>query len=113
MHITLCFGCKGGNLVNKTTQQSISSTLSSIAPRYDIEKIYLFGSCARGEETEQSDIDLCVESGPTFSLFTAGSFVDDLESALNRSIDLVTERMLYAHVKAGMQQDRVLVYERT
>lgn len=51
----------------------------------------MFGSWARGEATEQSDIDILVEVDPTIGL----RFVDlanELESALGRRVDLVSRR---------------------
>lgn len=93
------------------TVQDIRRTVADFAPAYDISKAYLFGSCARGEATISSDVDLCLETGPNFSLFNAGSFVTELEQALGTNIDVVTEKSVYPHVKNGLLKDRVLVYE--
>ncbi len=47
----------------------IAEVTKSIASDFDIERIYLFGSYARNEATEASDIDLCLETGSTFFTF--------------------------------------------
>lgn len=90
----------------------IRETVSRVARDYDIDKVYLFGSYARGEADSASDIDLCLETGPTFSLFNAGDLARRLERTFDSSVDMVTERSLYDFVRAGCLQDRVLIYER-
>lgn len=94
------------------TLRDIKEAVRQAASAHDINKAYLFGSCARGEATESSDIDLCLETGPSFSLFSAGDFSSCLERALEAPVDVVTERSLYPFVREGMLKDRVLVYER-
>lgn len=59
-----------------------------------------------------SDVDLCLETGPTFSLFNAGGFASELEERLGTSVDIVTKRSCYQHVRENMLQERVLFYER-
>lgn len=90
----------------------IKRAVSDIAPAFDIDKVYLFGSYAREEATDESDIDLCIESGATFSLFSAGDFSHRLTASLGARIDVVTERSLYPFVRDGLMKDRVLLYER-
>ena len=87
----------------------IAEVTKSIASDFDIERIYLFGSYARNEATEASDIDLCLETGSTFSLFNAGAFVSALEDSL---IDMVSQDGLYEFAYKGYLRDRVLLYER-
>lgn len=89
----------------------ISEAMSQIASHYDIERVWLFGSFARGEANEQSDIDLCLETGPDFSLFDAGGVGFEVEQLLGRKVDIVAEDTLYPHVRECMLRDRVLVYE--
>lgn len=92
--------------------QSIEGALADIAPDYDVSRAYLFGSCARGEQHAGSDVDLCLETGPTFSLFSAGGLASELEEKLGASVDIVTERSCYQHVRENMLRERVLLYER-
>jgi hypothetical protein len=65
--------------------------------------VRLFGSVARGEDDEESDIDLLVELEPGRSLLDLGGLQYDLERLLGRRVDVVTER----GVKARMRE-RVL-----
>ena len=91
---------------------AIARAVNQAAPKYDIERVYLFGSFARGQASASSDVDLCLETGPSFSLFSAGGFGCEVESALGRRVDLVSEDILFPHVRASMLKERVLVYER-
>ena len=61
--------------------------------RYPISRLALFGSWARGEATDQSDVDLLVEVDPTIGLRFV-DLADELEAALGRRVDLVSRRAL-------------------
>lgn len=90
----------------------IRSAVSEAVSSHDVVKVYLFGSYARGEAGSESDVDLCLETGPTFSLFSAGDMASRLDESLGVPVDVVTERSLYPFVRESMLKDRVLVYER-
>ncbi len=55
----------------------------------------VFGSVARGEETAGSDVDLLVEMDETRSLLDTVGLVQDLQEALGRKVDVVTENALH------------------
>lgn len=57
---------------------------------FGVSHISLFGSFARGEETEESDIDLFVDMPP--DLHKLLSLIEFLEKKLNRKIDIVRKR---------------------
>ncbi len=63
----------------------------------------VFGSVARGEADERSDVDVLVEMEPGRSLFDLGGLQYELERLLGRPVDVVTERGLKARIR-----DRVL-----
>ena len=90
----------------------IQRAVSKAAERHDVRKVYLFGSYARGEAHGEGDLDLCLETGPAFSLFSAGKFSDALQRSLGIPINIVTERSLYPFVRESMMRERMLVYER-
>ncbi len=95
-----------------TQTECVAAVVSQVAPKYDIDRVYLFGSFARGEATEASDVDLCLETGPAFSLFSAGGFGYDVGTLLGRKVDVVSEDILFPNVRASMLRERVLIYER-
>jgi hypothetical protein len=66
-----------------------------IAERHGACDVRVFGSVARGDADEHSDIDLLVRTrGETSAWFPAG-LVADLERVLERKVDVVTEDGLY------------------
>ena len=56
--------------------------------------IRVFGSVARGEADEKSDVDFLVEMEPGRSLLDLGGLLMDLQDVLGRNVDVVTERCL-------------------
>lgn len=74
------------------TLEEISRRVRPVAEKYHLKAVYVFGSYARGEATEDSDIDLLVDTdgaGIT-SLLTLGGLYSDLEDTLKKEISLVT-----------------------
>jgi hypothetical protein len=66
-----------------------------LCARYGARNVRVFGSVARGEANETSDIDLLVEFEPGRSLLDQAGLVFDLETLLGRKVDVVTENGLY------------------
>lgn len=80
-----------------------------------IEKVYLFGSYARNEATEESDIDLRIETNMNapFTLYDVARFQKDLESRSGRETDVVTARVIKnANLADAIEREKVLLYER-
>ena len=79
-----------------------------------VQKAWLFGSYARGEETADSDVDLLFvpDMSSHFSLFTLGGMYMDLKELLGREVDLVPEGSLLPFATEGANQDKKLIYER-
>lgn len=76
------------------TFNELVNVISPIAERHNVSRVYLFGSYARGEADEQSDIDLRIEAPQLHTLFALGGLYADLEEALGKSLDLVTTEAL-------------------
>ena len=79
-----------------------------------VKKAWLFGSCSRGEEREDSDIDILVEynDSDSISLMTISRIINSLSKQLNRKIDLVEEGCLLPFAKMSVEKDKQLIYER-
>lgn len=58
--------------------------------KYGIEKLALFGSVARGEQREGSDVDVCVKSRNPMDFFTLGDLREELEALFQTKVDLLT-----------------------
>lgn len=78
------------------TIQEIQDLVTPIIRKYNIPAMYLFGSYARGEATEESDIDFLVDTTGTelTSLLRLGALYCDLEEVLCKKIDLITVRAI-------------------
>ncbi len=66
-----------------------------VAARHGARNVRLFGSVARGEAGEKSDIDLLVEFEPGRSLLDHAGLMVELEELLGRKVDVVSEQSLY------------------
>jgi predicted nucleotidyltransferase len=70
-----------------------------VCAKYGAYNVRLFGSVARGEADELSDIDFLVELEPGRSLFDLGGLQYDLERLLGCRVDVVTERGLKPRIR--------------
>jgi uncharacterized protein len=71
----------------------------AIAARHGADNVRVFGSVARGEDTDDSDIDLLVSMGEHRTLYDLIGFKQDVEQLLNRKADVLTENALHHHIK--------------
>lgn len=87
------------------TLQEIKSKVLPILVKYRIPAMYLFGSYARGDATEDSDIDFLIDTTGTelTSLLRLGALYCDLEEAFQKSIDLITVRSIMQ--ESSMESD--------
>ena len=86
--------------------------IAEICERNDIEFCALFGSFARGEATETSDIDLLVRfSKPSGWKFFG--IAEDLQEVLGKKVDLATEKMLNIRIRESVLRDVRIIYEET
>jgi uncharacterized protein len=74
-----------------------------IATRYGAYNVRIFGSVARGEADQDSDIDFLVEMEPGRSLFDLGGLLYDLREYLGMEVDVITVKGLRIRIR-----DRVL-----
>lgn len=94
----------------KYSIQELKEIVAPLAARYGAERIYLFGSYARGENTENSDIDLRIDKESIRGLALAGLLVD-LEDALGIPVDLIPTTSLDERFLTSIHSDEVLLYE--
>ena len=69
----------------------IKEITEPIFKQYDIEKAYIFGSYARGDFNENSDIDIIIVAKNIKSLLIIGAILEALKQALNKEVDLIEE----------------------
>lgn len=78
-----------------------------VCAKYGARHVRVFGSLARRESDERSDVDLLVEMEPGRSLFDLGGLQYELEQLLGRPVDVVTERGLKARIRERVLQEAV------
>ena len=78
------------------TLEEIRSRTQPIIQKYRIPAMYIFGSYARGQATEDSDLDFLVDTTGTdlTSLLRLGALYCDLENAFEKRVDLITVRSI-------------------
>ena len=92
------------------TLSEIKTVVSRLAKQYGAERIYLFGSYARGDMTNSSDIDLRIDKGNIRGFQLAGLLLD-LEDSLGVPVDLVPTTSLDPRFLDSIRKDEVLLYE--
>lgn len=70
-----------------------------LAARYGVSDVRVFGSLARDDGDDASDLDLLVTPDPRTSLFQMGGLLADVEAIVGRPVDLVSERALSPHIR--------------
>ena len=74
------------------TIQAKRDDLYAVAKKHKAEKLWVFGSCARKEETSDSDVDLLVQFSSGASLFDQGGLSHSIGQILGRGVDIVDLR---------------------
>lgn len=79
-----------------------------------VDKVWLFGSYARGDQSSDSDIDLLIrfKEGQIPSLLKYAGMVIELEELFNLHVDLVKDDTVYPEIAPFIEKDKVLIYER-
>ena len=100
--------------MNAIATKTFQNKLNSFFPAYPVEKAWLFGSYARGEETDNSDVDILVrfDENAKISLFDYIGIKLDLEENLQKKVELVEDGYLLQYAKETADKDKILIYER-
>jgi predicted nucleotidyltransferase len=71
----------------------------ALAAQYGVLNVRVFGSMARDDANDASDIDLLVDAPPGTSGFTLGALLMDLQDVFGRRVDVVTENALHPAIR--------------
>ncbi|MDR1632324.1 MAG: nucleotidyltransferase domain-containing protein [Dysgonamonadaceae bacterium] len=95
-------------------QQTLIKKLQNFFPAYPVEKAWVFGSYARGEQTRKSDVDILVkfDENAEISLFDHIRIRHKLQDLLHKKIDLVEEGCIKKFAQQSVEEDKILIYER-
>ena len=93
----------------------IREIIAPVLQKHGVDRVYLFGSYARGDADENSDVDLCVDASRLRGMFALGSLYADLEDALDKPLDLLTLNSMQYNQDEGfkntVQKEQVLIYD--
>ena len=85
--------------------------LIEICRKNDVTRIGVFGSSARGDATEGSDIDLIVEFSKRKSLLAVVALERKISAVIGRKVDLLTEAALSPYLRGRILQELQVIYE--
>jgi predicted nucleotidyltransferase len=83
------------------------AAIAEIAARHGARQVRVFGSVARGEADEESDLDLLVAMEPGRGLFDMGALLIELEQLLGCSVDIVTEAGMHDAMRERVLREAV------
>jgi len=92
----------------------LTKMISTYLSNQPVERAWIYGSYSRGEETDESDIDLLVvfDEKANVSLLRHAKMIVDLEKILNKRVDMVTDGNLLPFAQKSANKDKILIYER-
>mgnify|MGYP004473946125 CR=1 FL=1 len=92
------------------TIEEIRALVAPIAQAYGVERIYLFGSYARGEATPESDLDFRIDRGRVRG-FQLGGLYNAISDILHKPIDLISSDCLDSEFRNEISPEEVMIYE--
>jgi len=92
------------------SQSQIDVIVKSMLP-YNPVRIGIFGSVARNEDTEKSDIDILYSFKDIIVFSKFLNLKEHLEKELTKEIDLIDERFVHPKMKPYIMNDLILIYE--
>ena len=100
-------------MTDNQTIQTLQAAISPIAAMYGVERMYLFGSRARGDNRPDSDYDFLITKGNVTTLWRMASLWEDMEEAFQAPVDVITDTSSDNNLLAEAKKDAVLLYEQT
>jgi len=92
---------------------TMTERIVPVLKRTPVTKAYLFGSMARGEADEKSDVDVLIEAPiKGFSLLDLAGLISDLTEVCGRKVDVVPTDSVSKYIRPYVEHDKVLFYER-
>lgn len=93
------------------TMEEIKQKSVPLAKKYGIKRLGLFGSYARGEARDDSDLDFLIDTGKMRGLIQYMGFVLDLEDEFGCHVDVVTDGIEDKDFLNTIKKDEVVLYE--
>jgi len=94
----------------KLSIEELKTVVAPVAEKYGVDRVYLFGSVARGDCDENSDYDFYIEKGKIRSAIILSEFFLDLRDAVGSEIDLISTRSVRPELMNRIMEEKVLIY---
>jgi predicted nucleotidyltransferase len=101
--------------------EELSKRITPVAKKYNLRAVYVFGSYARNEATEDSDIDILIDrtDSRVKSLFELGGLYNEICESIGKEIDMLTTHALLQdndddqppRFRENVMKERVPLYE--
>ena len=85
--------------------QGLRQDILRVAAKHGARNLRVFGSAARGEDRADSDLDLLVEMEPGRSLLDLVALGQDLETLLERKVDVLTDTSVHPAIRPHILAD--------
>lgn len=93
----------------KKNLQTIKLQIVPILKAAGVTRSFVFGSYARNEATDESDLDLIVEFGERKSLLDVVHVKHELEDTIGVEVDLLTQSAIHPRVKEYIDRDKIRI----
>lgn len=80
--------------------ESHRTEILALARLHGLKDVRVFGSMARGDADENSDVDLLVTLPPDRTGLALGALLVDVQDLLNRRVEVLTERSLHPKIRS-------------
>ena len=93
------------------TQENIKKVVQDYFKDKPVNKVYLFGSYARGDAKEESDVDLIFSliKNTKISYFGLAQYLVDLEKQFSKKVDLIEDEFVYPEIKEEINREKILL----
>ena len=90
--------------------EELKLIVKPVAEKYGVDRIYLFGSMARGDDDENSDYDFCIESENIRSLLDLSRLLQEFRKAIGCEVDIVEKGALDGKFLDTVMNEGIEIY---
>lgn len=93
------------------TTEHIKKVVQEYFKDKPVKKVYLFGSYARGDANENSDVDLVfsLADNTRITYFGLAGYLVDLQNRFFKNVDLIEDEFVYPEIKEQIEKEKVLL----
>ncbi|MFT4154920.1 nucleotidyltransferase family protein [Parafilimonas sp.] len=95
------------------TKEQIQNVISDFFADKPVNKVWLFGSYARGDADEKSDVDVLIDIDKNAKVaWEYYGWFNDLSQLFNKKVDIVSHGWENKHIKPYIDKDKIVIYEK-